>query len=39
VAIWLQKDELLAVNEDQQAHTDNQDNGGDPELNIRQDGL
>jgi hypothetical protein len=26
------------VNEDQQTHAHNQDNGGDPELNVRQDG-
>jgi hypothetical protein len=32
-------DELIAVNEDQQTHAQNQDNGGDPELNVRQDGL
>jgi hypothetical protein len=38
VAIWLQRDELLAVNKDQQHYSDNQDNGGNPELNIRQDG-
>jgi hypothetical protein len=32
-------DELVTVNEDQQANAQNKDNGGDPELNVRQDGL
>jgi hypothetical protein len=36
--LLLAKDELVAVNEDQQTHAHNQDNGGDPELNVRQDG-
>jgi hypothetical protein len=27
------------MNEDQQTHAHNQDNGGDPELNVCQDGL
>jgi hypothetical protein len=36
--IWLQKDQLLAVNKDQQPYSHHQDNGGDPELNVRQDG-
>jgi hypothetical protein len=38
VAIWLQKDELVAVNKDQQAHSHYQHHSRDPELNIRQDG-
>jgi hypothetical protein len=38
VAIWLQKDELVAVNKDQQTYSHYQYNGGDPELNVRQDG-
>jgi len=38
MAIWLQRDDLLAVNEDQQSYSQDQDDCGDPELNIRQDG-
>jgi hypothetical protein len=37
VAIWLQKDELVAVNKDQQSHSHRQNNRRDPELNVRQD--
>jgi hypothetical protein len=29
---------LVAVNEDQQAHSQNQYNRGNPKLNVRQDG-
>jgi hypothetical protein len=38
-ATALAMNELVAVNEDQQTHAQNQDNSGDPELNVRQDGL
>src|SRR5258708_7392291 len=38
VAIWLQKDELVAVNKDQQTYSHYQYNGGDTEPNVRHDG-